>query len=1453
MSSPRAFSQYFAYGVPRASGSNYLLAARVDPYGRASQFSWTNEISGANTLSKLLKVTDKDGRESVVSYTNLSFPTHITAITDPYGRTARFLYDHIGRLTNITDMAGMSSSFTYDGPTGIITNMVTPYGSTGFRHFEGPVGEYDLNRAIEITEANGAKQLYTYRDYALDAGASYHSDDAANDFRNSFHWDRNQFEQISTQGKTNYLDMPSSDYWKASLKHWYLVQGTVRQLSDSPKATAGPVVAPGNARTRQVAYEYYGQTENPIYGGTLQQVTKVVRDGVTVLDITRNDRGRPTSMTYHTGASSSYTYTNIFDGDGRRLLRVLGPRDEQVRGYGYHPILTNLLVSVTNAMNEEIHYTHNTSTMRVTSILHPGGLLLTNVYYSSGPSAGFLQMRSEVGFATNYFTYTNGNLYIQTNALGLTTTNFWDDLNRLVAMRDSEGYRSNVWDKLDLVAERDRLGNWTRYAYNSVRQLMGQTNANGQVTTFEYCDCGSPSDIIRYNGVGTLVTTYDYDLAGRLTTVGYPDDYTLIYTYDGFDRVATVTDGGQHRAEFTYDRQDQLKTIDVGVTGGTPLRWETREYDEYGNVLTLVDRNAVVTTNNFDFDRRLIERRVGNAGLEQFHYLERGLTNYVDGLSKSTKYVRDARGQALYQTNANFEVLGFTYNPFGDILTLKDGKNQVTKWNYDAFGRVTNKVDALNAEMFRYKYDPEGQLTNRWQAGGITTTYRFDEMGNLTNVVYSGGPLTAPIALRYDLLNRLTNMVDGIGSTVFAWTPGGQLASEDGPWSSDAVSYGYSHRLRSGLSLQQASASPWQQSYAYEAYRRLTNVTSQAGAFGTQYKTTSWNSISTASELVEQMNLPGGGHIDNSHDGIGRLLSTALKNATNGTLNSHSYVYNDGHQRTKQTFLEGNYVDYAYDNIGQLKTARGWESGGSTSRPHEQFGYAYDAAWNLNYRTNNALTQSFGVNSLNQLTNLSWSGTFTVAGAVSITPTNVTVKDNSNSPQAATVYTDETFARSGITLLNGTNVFQAVAKDSLGRTDTNTVTAYLPASAVCASDSRGNLTNDGRRVFYYDSENQLTNVLVAGAWKSEFAYDGLMRRKVRREFSWSGSGWIQTNEVRYIYDGRLVIQERHYTPQGSTLVPLTTVTYTRGNDLSGTFEGAGGIGGLLDRSEISNLKSPHSYYHSDGNGNITALVNTNGLVVARYSYDPYGTILAMSGPLSEANLYRFSSKEWHAQSGLVYYLYRYYEPSLQRWVNRDPIGESGGINLYSLLRNDALAAVDSFGLAPNQQGTCDASHIVDELRNNQSLENLRDTHSENVDRYFYTDKYGWVDVRHFAEAARRAHEGEPGWWVRAKGFGLEGLQWLHEWGDDYRSGFSPEDIPSNSAGVDFGQSIRPGDDISVALELWLGDIGGRAQDDPSAGRKKLPLTDPSVRGGAGRGSNGSSGPQRPDDRSRTCS
>ncbi len=163
--------------------------------------------------------------------------------------------------------------------------------------------------------------------------------------------------------------------------------------------------------------------------------------------------------------------------------------------------------------------------------------------------------------------------------------------------------------------------------------------------------------------------------------------------------------------------------------------------------------------------------------------------------------------------------------------------------------------------------------------------------------------------------------------------------------------------------------------------------------------------------------------------------------------------------------------------------------------------------------------------------------------------------------------------------------------------------------------------------------------------------------------------WTLGSEVRYVYDGMRVIQERD-----SANAP--TVSYTRSRDLGGSLEGAGGIGGLLARSHGYSGGSwgTHNYYHADGAGNITMLIDGSQVTVASYRYDPYGNTISSSGGLAGGNVYRFSSKEIHANSGLYYYGYRFYDPNHQRWPNRDPIKERGGINLYRFARNSPLAA-----------------------------------------------------------------------------------------------------------------------------------------------------------------------------------
>jgi RHS repeat-associated protein len=108
---------------------------------------------------------------------------------------------------------------------------------------------------------------------------------------------------------------------------------------------------------------------------------------------------------------------------------------------------------------------------------------------------------------------------------------------------------------------------------------------------------------------------------------------------------------------------------------------------------------------------------------------------------------------------------------------------------------------------------------------------------------------------------------------------------------------------------------------------------------------------------------------------------------------------------------------------------------------------------------------------------------------------------------------------------------------------------------------------------------------------------------------------------------------------------------------------------------------------------VAALLSTAQLALG--FYDPFGCIPSQRAPMVDADVYRFSSRQLHAESSLSYYLPRFYEPGTQRWLNRDPIQEVGGINLYTFIGNKPTNNQDPLGLTylvsptpfPGQEGT----------------------------------------------------------------------------------------------------------------------------------------------------------------------
>jgi len=119
---------------------------------------------------------------------------------------------------------------------------------------------------------------------------------------------------------------------------------------------------------------------------------------------------------------------------------------------------------------------------------------------------------------------------------------------------------------------------------------------------------------------------------------------------------------------------------------------------------------------------------------------------------------------------------------------------------------------------------------------------------------------------------------------------------------------------------------------------------------------------------------------------------------------------------------------------------------------------------------------------------------------------------------------------------------------------------------------------------------------------------------------------------------------------------------------------------------VSGGTSTKSYNHQDGLGSIIALSTSSGAVSDKYTYGLYGETASLTG-----NTFRYSGRRLDAETGLYYYRARYYSPKIGRFLQNDPIGTNGGINLYAYVGNDPLNAADPSGLYASQVGDATVS------------------------------------------------------------------------------------------------------------------------------------------------------------------
>jgi RHS repeat-associated protein len=243
-------------------------------------------------------------------------------------------------------------------------------------------------------------------------------------------------------------------------------------------------------------------------------------------------------------------------------------------------------------------------------------------------------------------------------------------------------------------------------------------------------------------------------------------------------------------------------------------------------------------------------------------------------------------------------------------------------------------------------------------------------------------------------------------------------------------------------------------------------------------------------------------------------------------------------------------------------------------------------------------------------------------------------------------------------------------KSSKTRSKPNRVTRFR-------HDPDGNLLEDAIWRYEWNGENRLVAMEAKDASKRlEFRYDSQGRRISKKvlEPLKRKTSWKEESAIHFIYDGWNILAE---LDAGGKLVR----SHLWGLDVSGSPQGAGGVGGLIASRNHEEGASAYALY--DGIGNVIQYVDTDlGGMGEVMKYDPFGNVTRGNDGRNRMHSLRFgfSTKYVDIESRHNYYGFRYYNPETGRWLNRDPIEEKGGLNVYGIVSNNTANSIDVGGL-----------------------------------------------------------------------------------------------------------------------------------------------------------------------------
>ena len=869
---------------------------------------------------------------------------------------------------------------------------------------------------------------------------------------------------------------------------------------------------------------------------------------------------------------------------------------------------------------------------------------------------------------------------------------------------------STQWTK----SYRDQVGRTFQVEYPDGAMEVSTYRSSSRSAPGSYGKLGirRDADEVAEAGKGSL-TTYHYNNEGEMTktTKAMSDDQEQI-TLTDYSVVADSESGIGDAYKVTTTVNDVVVSTTYRSVDG--YKSKTISLGRTTSTTRSIPADGTWTVESVNADNQITKTSYSDGLMEKSEIFDNG-NNLISWIS----YTYDGLGRRETMTDSRVGLTSFNnLTAAGQALTtVTNGGNDTTTYIYDVLGRVLTTTLPDDSKTFT-SYTPRGEVRATWGSQTYPRFYAYDSLGRLLELhTWQTNPtLTQETAIPpsesaktswvYDpqrgwLVEKKYSGENQDGSTAadYAYTPAGRLQTRT--WERGvSTTYTYDQGLLEGVDY---SDSTTDLRYFYDSFGRVQIV--RQGGNRHDYNYDEVNLVLNTETIEYYIDEDGVSEfvrfLDRHHDALLRSSGYELRtgNGTAATVDvATSYGYDAAgrlqhvHPSYPLPEVAAN-RDFTYgysvpNSFGLIRTVTG--PAHIVTNEWEDHRNVLDSKTNRSFDNLSISKYDYEVNSIGQRTSVSRSGSAmsnTDGLAWDYNNRGELVEEDfgnndSNDPRDRVYQYDAIGNRKksndGTLVLPTADNYVANALNQY----TTANGASLPTSPY---DEDGNMTNGplpvggGDASLQWDAENRLIQITRADNLVIRFAYDYLGRRILKKVGSATHS--------YYLYDGWNLIAE--YT--SGDLIK----SYTWGQDLSGSMQGAGGVGGLLMVSESSGNQDSNCYYPTyDGNGNVSEYLEyisdeasteadeEQVNVVAHYEYDAFGNEITAdtNGSKSADFVHRFSTKYLDSSTGLYYYGYRYYDPVTGRWPSRDPIGERGGVNLYGFVGNDTLNQCDFLGL-----------------------------------------------------------------------------------------------------------------------------------------------------------------------------